>query len=61
MEYVKRYHLGTTWEVVLRPKVEQEMPVRAESDGQKSESKSSGKFGWMFKAREPVGPAISRR
>src|SRR5437763_16169516 len=24
IEYVKRYHLGTTWEVVLRPKVEQE-------------------------------------
>jgi methyltransferase OMS1 len=61
IEYVKRYHLGTTWEVVLRPKVDQETPARAESDGQKNESKSSGIFGWMFQAREPVGPAISRR
>lgn len=48
-EYIKRYHLGTTWEVVLRPRVEQEAPVPAESAGQESNRKSVGIFAWMSK------------
>lgn len=49
VEYIKRYHLGTTWEVVLRPKREEEIAVAAESD--KRKDKSTGMFGWMTKAK----------
>ena len=47
VESIKRYHLGTTWEVVLRPRSEEEVPAEAESGIQ--ESKSSGLFGWISK------------
>ena len=47
VEYIKRYHWGTTWEVVLKPKREEAVAVATEADGQKS--KSSGNLGWMSK------------
>jgi methyltransferase OMS1 len=59
IEHIKRHHVGTTWEVVLRPKREEEVVVAAESDSQ--EDKNSGMFGWMSKATNRVAEAISRR
>jgi methyltransferase OMS1, mitochondrial len=59
VEYVKRYHLGTTWEIVLRPKREEEVVAAAEPG--RKEDKSSGMFGWMLKAMNRVTEAISWR
>jgi methyltransferase OMS1 len=45
VEYMKRYHWGTTWELVLRPKREEEKATVPDV----REDKSDGLFGWMSK------------
>ena len=45
VEYMKRYHWGTTWELVLRPKMEVEEATVPDI----LETKSDGLFGWMSK------------
>jgi methyltransferase OMS1 len=45
VEYMKRYHWGTTWELALRPKMEEEVATVPDI----LESKTDGLFGWMSK------------
>lgn len=63
IEYVTRYHLGTTWEVVLRPTKEQEVVGGVESTSQEGTSKSKdvSEAGWMSKATSLVTKAMSWR
>lgn len=45
VESIKRYHLGTTWELVLRPRPQEE----AAQDLSSKQSEKSGTFTWISK------------
>jgi len=46
VEYIRRYHIGTTWEVVLRPSAEEEVAPKQISMEDKNAIESRG---WMAK------------
>jgi hypothetical protein len=58
VESIRRYHLGTTWEVVLKPKREEEVAIAVAAESDIQEDKRSGWVGWMAKG---VAEAISWR